>query len=529
MPRKAPREQAPADETVVDGPPPLSDRGQTLTSLDGRTGEGEPDGPSLPPGGKIGPYVLLSLIGSGGMGEVYAAYDRKLDRKIALKVLRGSRAPSEEARQRLVREARALANVSHPAIVSVYDADTVDDRVFVAMEFVRGRTLRQWLNERERKWSEVVELFEQLARGLAAIHEAGLIHRDFKPDNVLVDHRGRPRLIDFGLARRVDEPEDPVEVAEAMKEGQEIWTADLTRTGAVVGTPRYMAPEQFSQLAATPAVDQFAFCVTLYEAVYGRRPFRGQTLTELGESVLAGEVAEPPRSSAPRELLSVLRRGMRVAPADRWDGMEELAEILAQLVHTYAHEMEDAASASHRRKMAVLVVVALLLGPGFVSVAAALGWLAVDYANVLVGDVVALLAFHLILLVTRGWWLSQRVGRRFALLVSCITTTFLAQDLVGWFAGRAVEHSILANLVVGSLMLLFATPLLIPGVYLAGLLGVVLSVAALLDPAHSFLYLNGFSGGAVLICAFLAPRSRTASRIAAAASTSGVASSTNRP
>src|SRR3954453_18295126 len=163
-------------------------------------------GEPLPRGSAVGRYVVLERIGSGGMGVVYAAYDPELDRKVALKLLRPDRAGAVgEAALRLQREAQAIARLSDPHVVAVYDAGTLGEQVFVAMEFVEGRTLREWLKAEPRSWSEILKAFLAAGRGLAAAHDAGLVHRDFKPDNVLLGGDGRVKVADFGLARPVGE------------------------------------------------------------------------------------------------------------------------------------------------------------------------------------------------------------------------------------------------------------------------------------------------------------------------------------
>lgn len=282
-------------------------------------------------GTALGRYVILDRIGSGAMGMVYAAFDPALDRKIALKVLRAGREVSEEARDRLVREARAMARLDHPNVVTVHDVGTVGTRVFVAMEFVAGTTLREWLKTSQRPWRQIVEAFTQAGEGLAAAHEAGLVHRDFKPDNVMVSELGggavRVRVMDFGLAHVPLEPgDDLASTAEvpAVSAPDDATTRSLTRTGAILGTPAYMAPEQFARSQATASSDQFAFCVALHEALYGRPPFLGDTLASLAVAVATGSRRPTPAIRLPRALISALDRGLSVDVAQRWPNMREL-------------------------------------------------------------------------------------------------------------------------------------------------------------------------------------------------------------
>jgi serine/threonine protein kinase/tetratricopeptide (TPR) repeat protein len=291
---------------------------------------GVPDGP-LDRGTALGRYVILDRIGQGAMGMVYAAFDPALDRKIALKVLRAGREVSTEARDRLVREARAMARLDHPNVVTVHDVGTVDARVFVAMEFVEGSTLREWLRAVPRSWRQIVDAFVQAGEGLAAAHAVGLVHRDFKPDNVMVSEAAagglRVRVMDFGLAHVTlassDDFTATAEVPTAFEPDDES-TRSLTRTGAMLGTPAYMAPEQFARSAATASSDQFAFCVALHEALYGQPPFVGDTLPSLAVAVATGTRRATPTVRVPRAIAAVLDRGLLVDAGERWPDMGAL-------------------------------------------------------------------------------------------------------------------------------------------------------------------------------------------------------------
>ena len=210
--------------------------------------------------------MILGLVGRGGMGDVYAAYDPELDRKIALKLLNGGRSGSGSpapSRGRLLKEAKSIARLTHPNVIVVHDAGTIDDRVFIAMEFVEGQTLATWLGGKPRTWSEVREIFLSAGRGLAAAHTARIVHRDFKPQNVMVADDGAVRVMDFGLASDSSDTDGgPVEPVRAEVADFASTTAlALTRTGSLVGTPAYMAPEQFKGEAADARTDQFSFCV----------------------------------------------------------------------------------------------------------------------------------------------------------------------------------------------------------------------------------------------------------------------------
>ncbi len=283
-------------------------------------------------GATVARYVVLDKIGSGGMGVVFSAYDPELDRKIALKVLRTDTGHRREDMQaRLLREARAMALISHPNVIIVHDVGTVGDHLFVAMELVTGGTLSRILAGVHRSPKEILDLFGRAGDGLAAAHRAGLVHRDFKPENVLVGEDGRVRVTDFGLVRRVDVRQPELQPAtEGSPASPE--TAAATHAGARLGTPAYMAPEQHAGGIVDARSDQFAFCVALYEALYRQRPFTGTTVTELAAAVSLGKMRAPPvDSKVPRWIEPVLRRGLSTRPEDRFASMSELLATLRRM------------------------------------------------------------------------------------------------------------------------------------------------------------------------------------------------------
>jgi len=345
--------------------------------------ENEPP-PALERGSSLGRYVILGLVGRGGMGEVYAAYDPELDRKVAIKLLRMGRT-GDDGRVRLLREAQAIAKLSDPNVVVVYDVGTLGEQIFIAMEFVEGHTLNYWMLAGERAWSEVLKIFAEAGRGLVAAHEKGLVHRDFKPDNVMVGFDGHVRVMDFGLARNVKD--DKADKAEKADKGdraerfektlvgmEDLGTSlsrsgaippaaagngrrtppvvdvvdmdstmalsspapqtpragvplslDLTLTGEMLGTPAYMAPEQFQGRATDAKTDQFSFCVALYEALYGERPFHGSSFGALSDAVMKGAVREPPPDrDVPAGIRQAVLRGLSADPNDRWPTMKAL-------------------------------------------------------------------------------------------------------------------------------------------------------------------------------------------------------------
>jgi len=286
---------------------------------------------ALARGSTVGRYVVLALVGRGGMGEVYAAYDPELDRKVALKLLTTGWVDDGGAgRARLLREAKAIARLSHPNVVVVHDVGAIGDQVFIAMEFVEGQTLADWLKERPRQWREVREIFIAAGRALAAAHAAGLVHRDFKPHNVMVGRDGKVRVMDFGLASTsADAPAASEAHGLDLSEAGASASLVLTRTGTLLGTPAYMAPEQFRAEAVDPRTDQFSYCVALHEAVFGERPFAGTSLTEIAMAVTRGTTREPEqRGRAPVWVRRLIQRGLQPERERRWPSMDELLAVL---------------------------------------------------------------------------------------------------------------------------------------------------------------------------------------------------------
>lgn len=280
--------------------------------------------PSRPP--RLGRYLVLGTLGKGAMGTVLRAFDEMLDRQVALKVLHQDL--DELQTSRLVREAQALAKVSHPNVVQVYEVGSVDGQAFVTMELVEGQTLREWMRQEPRPgWRDVVDVFRQLGAGLAAVHERGLVHRDFKPGNAIIDAQGRARVVDFGLARMTGLSEDSSSWARLRTDRQPAVPLDsvLTRTGALMGTPAYMSPELLSGHEADALSDQYSFCVSLYEVLYGERPYADESLQALLDNASGNRMQVPPlKASIPKHLRSALRRGLSADPASRFPSMRAL-------------------------------------------------------------------------------------------------------------------------------------------------------------------------------------------------------------
>ncbi|MBL4682965.1 MAG: serine/threonine protein kinase, partial [Nannocystaceae bacterium] len=273
----------------------------------------------------IGRFQIVERIGAGGMGVVYLASDPKLGRRVALKLLHPKAVASEEDRLRLLREARALAKLSHPNVVQLYEVGEYKGSVFLAMEYVHGVPLSDWQSETDHTWRETLEPYLQAAKGLAAAHAAGLVHRDFKPANAIVGEDGRVRVADFGLARGPglsSQESSDVGSSEASRSGVD---STITRPGSVVGTPAYMSPEQFTGDPVSASSDQFSYCVALWEALTGERPY---SVTALRMGADAALPKEHGGAAYPRWLDALLRRGLALTPGDRFADMDALLAAL---------------------------------------------------------------------------------------------------------------------------------------------------------------------------------------------------------
>lgn len=296
-----------------------------------RTATAVASAPAIPleqAGRTLGVYQLERELGAGAMGVVYAAFDPELARRIAIKVVRSEQATSA-AKERLLREARAMARLSHPNVVTVYEVGTANGRDFIAMELIHGETLTEWLRACSPDRAAILDAFLAAGRGLAAAHAAGIVHRDFKPRNVLRSHDGRIVVTDFGLACDVNAAASDTN-ERALPEAEEValGSPELTATGELLGTPPYMAPEQWCGTGVTAATDQFAYCVALWEALAGERPYRGPTIDDLRRQIACGPAALD-TSRIPRWARGLLRRGLDPDPARRWSSMAALLLELA--------------------------------------------------------------------------------------------------------------------------------------------------------------------------------------------------------
>lgn len=298
------------------------------------------DEDALPRGTTVGRFVILDVLGLGGMGIVYAAYDPDLNRNVALKLLHAPSAFDGEAQAgaRLLSEARVMARIQHANVVTVHEVGAFRDQVFIAMEQVDGATLRGWMAEAPRTWRAVVNMFLHAGEGLSAAHQAGVIHRDFKPENVLIGQDGRVRVSDFGIA------------------------ATLKRDSAVIagGTPGYMAPEALRS-GGDARSDQFSFCVAFHEALYGARPFAARGVDDLVEEVRRGLPAEHRASRVPKQVRAVLRRGLALESHDRYPSMRDL---LADLRRKLEARQRVRIAAAATGLVGVAVGATILIGLG---------------------------------------------------------------------------------------------------------------------------------------------------------------------
>ncbi|MEM9452796.1 MAG: serine/threonine-protein kinase [Myxococcota bacterium] len=283
---------------------------------------------------RFGRYVVLRELGRGGMGTVLEAYDDELDRRVALKLLHPHQ--NQDLARRLRREAQGLAQLSHPNVVQVFEVSEVEGQPFVALELVCGPTLDQWrVKSPAPGWRRCVEVYLGAGRGLAAVHAAGLVHRDFKPSNCILDEDGRARILDFGLVVRTDKAttEEIIPAPMPVEPRDDALNCSLTQPGATMGTLPYMPLEQFEGRTIDALSDQFSFCVSLYEAVYAQRPFPGTTIQQLAASLSEGRIRlAPPGTKVPARLRQILLRGLATEPERRWPSMDALLDALERVV-----------------------------------------------------------------------------------------------------------------------------------------------------------------------------------------------------
>lgn len=404
----------------------------------------------------LGPFEVVRKLGEGGMGVVYEAYDARLDRRVAVKLVRvgqgGSSSPL--ARTRLLKEARALAKVRHPNVVAIHEVGVVGDEVFIVMELVEGEALGTWLRREPRSWRDVLAKYVAAGRGLEAAHAAGVVHRDFKPENVLVGEDGRPRVVDFGLARTGEgAPASSPEMGPASSRPQpRAASIDHTYGGTIVGTPSYMSPEHFRGAAIDPRSDQFSFAVALYRGLFDAAPFAGKDLAELRESVLSCAPAPPTTSDVPPPVIEALLRALAPDPAERFPSMHELLVVLEGALATSA-DLDPSTSRTKRRIAAAVLTLtaaatAVPVGDGPPVASTAGGLLALGF--------VALATLVVLGIVFRRMLVDSAYNRRVAALFLVPVLGFIVHRALAVRLGSRVEDILVADAVSMAAVLAFA-------------------------------------------------------------------------
>jgi serine/threonine protein kinase len=466
------------------------------------------------PATKLGRFHLLRELGAGAMGVVYAAYDEELDRRLAIKLLHTGIGDTE-GKARSLREAQAMARLSHPNVVQIYEVGLLADQVFVAMEFIDGPTLGAYQRAHVCTPPELLRLYIQAGRGLAAAHAAGLVHRDFKPENVLVGTDERVRVGDFGLARAFDAagaapPAEPLaarsnhasmspgplpdlalglaetaapssSLTTAARSGN-LLTSPMTLVGAVVGTPAYMSPEQHSGAALDARSDQFAFCAALYGALYGQRPFAGDRLPELVHNVLTGALRPPPADhSVPPWVFPILQRGLATAPDARWPGMDAL---LAELDRD--PQRDPSSGWRERRGFAVLMTLTVVMTTGTILYRALSGEAGpIHPLELVVTGVIACSAILIGVLVFGRTLLRDHFHREVLTVAAVATLNTVVLRLVLALAGIDSVVIVRADFASSAVLCLLGGLLVVRWYLLIGLVPALGVLLCYLFPAHT--------------------------------------------
>ncbi len=395
---------------------------------------------------RIGRFHVVRKLGEGGMGVVFEARDAQLDRSVALKLVR-VRDGDTQGRARLMREAQAMAKVAHPNVVPIYEVGEHADQVFVAMELVPGETLQAWSTRTRRPWRDVLAMYVDAGRGLAAAHATGIVHRDFKPDNVLVGHDGRPRVLDFGLARGIhhshaDEP--------TTASAHNVLDLELTAAGSMMGTPGFMSPEHFRGEGIGPASDQFGFAVAVYRALFDDVPFAGRTLPELRDAVCGG-VLKPPRDDGdiPATVVAAVLRGLASDPAARFPSLEVLLEELERPVRVDPERDVDRGRTARRVAAAVLagivltgIVIAIITG------------VAITLRLLVVQGGFAVTVLSALGVVARRSFMASPHNRKVGLLLITTTSALLVHRALALYLGTPVLDTLVGD---GMMVALAAT------------------------------------------------------------------------
>ena len=314
-------------------------------------------------GTTVSHYKILEEIGEGGMGEVYLAEDTKLRRQVSLKFLSQELTQDETRKQRFIQEARAAAGIEHPHIAAIHDVDEADGRTFIAMEYVRGESLGEIINDDKLNLRRSLELGYQVADGLAKAHERGVVHRDIKPENILVSEGGYAKIIDFGLAKLLEPLAVPGDDSEANTA-----TQLKTREGVVMGTVSYMSPEQASGATVDARSDVFSFGIVLYEMLTGDSPFRKASLAESLGAVLhtTPTALETSSATVPAELRRILKKALAKNPGDRYQNMKDLAIDLRNLREESTSAVPVAAAPGKKNWVLAAAAAVVIAGLTFV-------------------------------------------------------------------------------------------------------------------------------------------------------------------
>jgi serine/threonine-protein kinase len=403
----------------------------------------------------IGRFEVRAKLGEGGMGVVYDAYDAQLDRRVAIKLVRVGEVGAQ-AHARLLREAQAMAKVSHPNVVPIYEVGEHADQVFVAMELVDGEPLSTWQRRETRSWHDSLAMYVAAGRGLAAAHACGIIHRDFKPDNVLVGGDGRPRVLDFGLARAFATPADDTALHTS---STSVLSVELTVAGSMMGTPTYMSPEHFRGEGIGPASDQFGFAVAVYRALFGAVPFAGETIGELRTSVCGGALRTPKDDrEIPAMVVAAVLRALSCDPADRFPSMDALLDELERPLRV--DPSHDPARGRRARQIAAATLSVGALA-SLISTSAAskldqsAGW-------ILVQSCIAMGMLSTIGVVFRKSLITSAHNRRVGLVILVTTAGFVVHRTVAYLRDSPPLDTLVGDAVMLGVVTVMAGVLLEP-------------------------------------------------------------------
>lgn len=376
----------------------------------------------IPDSARVGRYLVLRHMAAGGMGDIYIAYDESLDRKIAVKLLR----PSQISEWSLRREAQALARLSHPNVVQVYDIGRYEEQPFVAMEFVNGVPLNQWLSAEPRSPEAILRMFIQCGRGLVVAHEAGLIHRDFKPANVVVGEDGRPRVLDFGIVSGPSIDPEPARLDDLM-----------------AGTPQYMAPEQISGAPATAATDQFGFAVALYRALYGQAPFGGDGVVAMQANVLLGAVQPPPPGKAPDWVAPIVLRALSHDASARH---ASLADMLGEIERRLPRDSDLDPNVGRTARLALAFAIVVVAATILVIAQLRGGFAHITRREFMVVPSAVFSLTAAAVIVFRKRLLANRYGAQMSGLMLVVGATLIVHRLVAFYLGQSIPQILVVDM-----------------------------------------------------------------------------------